>query len=220
MNSNEIATELRREIVEGDLNLGMRLPPERTLALQYGVARGTVREALKQLERLHFVERRPGSGTYVTWADQNDARTMTETTRPLELIDARFGLEPQLVRLAVIHATNQDLAKVEEPMREMETNPTDADAFANADERFHLALADCAQNPLMRWMMARMHEVRSHNQWGHMRTLTLTPEIIATYNRQHREIVDAIRARDAERAANAMKAHLSTSRQSLINVAN
>ncbi|MEM7238746.1 MAG: FadR/GntR family transcriptional regulator [Pseudomonadota bacterium] len=218
MNANDIATTLRREIKDGELLTGERLPPERILAEKYKVARGTVREALRQLEALRFVERRAGSGTYVTWLDLNDAEAISETTRPLELVDARFGLEPQVVRLAVIHATASDLNRAEVHLRDMEGAGTDPTGFADADERFHLALADCAQNPLMRWMMTKMHEVRSHTQWGHMRTLTLTPEIITTYNAQHREIIEAIRARNAEGAAQAMRAHLNTARQSLVAV--
>ncbi|MEM0922221.1 MAG: FadR/GntR family transcriptional regulator [Pseudomonadota bacterium] len=220
MNSNQIASDLRDKIVEGALSVGTRLPPERSLAMEFGVARGTVREALRQLEHLRFVERRAGSGTYVIWAENDDSLAMTEGTRPLELLDARFGLEPQLCRLAVIHATAQDLQALEEPIRVMESCLSDRTSFADADERFHLALADCAQNPLMRWMMAKMHEVRSHKQWGHMRTLTLTPQMIALYNRQHRTIVEAIRARDADAAARAMRNHLVSSRQSLIDVTN
>ena len=61
-----------------------------------------------------------------------------------------------------------------------------------------------------------MHEVRSHSQWARMRTLTLTPAIIGRYNRQHRDIVDAIRARDPDRAAQAMREHLDTARRSLV----
>lgn len=218
MNANDIATAVRRDIKEGILLTGERLPPERTLAEKYEVARGTVREALRQLETMRFVERRAGSGTYVTWLDLNDAGAITETTRPLELVDARFGLEPQVVRLAIIHATANDLDQAEVHLREMEQCGFDPGAFADADERFHLSLADCAQNPLMRWMMTKMHEVRSHSQWGQMRTLTLTPSMIDIYNEQHRVIVDAIRARDAEAAARAMRAHLNTARQSLVDV--
>ena len=122
-------------------------------------------------------------------------------------------------RLAVLHATEFDLARTEAHLQTMETCGGDAAVFAETDERFHLALARCAHNALILWMMEKMHEVRSHAQWARMRTITLEPGIIAAYNRQHRGIVDAIRARDAEAAGRLMREHLDTARQSLIEAA-
>ena len=218
MNAADIAGALRKQIVSARFAQHDRLPPERTLAEQFGVARGTIREALKRLKDAGFVERRPGSGTYVTYSERDLTRSIVETTRPLELIDARFAVEPQMVRLAVLHATEFDLDKTEVHLQTMETCG-DATAFADTDDRFHLALARCSQNALIVWMMEKMHEVRSHTQWAQMRTLTLEPEIIALYNRQHRAIVDAIRARNAEAAGSLMKTHLETARRSLIEAA-
>lgn len=218
MNSSDIAGALRRQIVTARFGVNERLPPERSLAEQFGVARGTVREALRQLEDMGLVARRAGSGTYVTWTEDRASLSIVETTRPIELIDARFALEPHMARLAVLHATEADLARAEAHLAEMEGCGADAAVFADADERFHLALADCSRNPLLAWFMARVHEVRAHAQWARMRTLTLTPEIIATYNAQHRAILAAIRNRDAEGAATAVKAHLATARASLVAV--
>lgn len=219
MNSAEIATALRRQIASSRFAVNERLPPERSLAEHYGVARGTVREALRQLETAGFVARRAGSGTYVTWSESAQTRSIVETTRPLELIDARFAIEPQTARLAVLHATGYDLEKVEAHILRMEEAGADRDVFADADEEFHMELARATQNPLIVWMMEKVHEVRSHEQWARMRLLTLTPEVIRTYNRQHRAILDAIRARDAEAAAQAVKAHLNTARGTLVEAA-
>lgn len=219
MNATDIAGALRRQISAAQFTRNDRLPPERMLAEQFGVARGTVREALKQLEDTGFVERRAGSGTYVTYSERDEARSIVETTRPLELIDARFAVEPQMARLAVLHATEFDLAKAEAHLATMEACGGDAAVFAAADERFHIALARCSQNALIVWMMEKMHEVRSHAQWARMRTITLEPGIIAKYNIQHRAIVDAIRARDPEGAGQAMKEHLDTARRSLVEAA-
>jgi DNA-binding FadR family transcriptional regulator len=219
MNAADIAGALRKQIASDRFVQNDRLPPERTLAEQFGVARGTIREALKQLEDTGFVERRAGSGTYVTYSERDETRSIIETARPLELIDARFAIEPQMARLAVLHATEFDLVKAEAHLQAMETCGGDAEAFAAADDRFHLALARCSQNPLIIWMMEKMHEVRSHAQWARMRTITLEPGIIANYNVQHRSIVDAIRARDAESAGRLMKEHLESARRSLIDAA-
>ena len=217
MNAADIAGALRKQITSGHFGPSDRLPPERLLAEQFDVARGTVREALKQLEDTDFVARRPGSGTYVTYSEKNDTRSIVETTRPLELIDARFAVEPHMVRLAVLHATEFDLLKAEAHLQAMEACGADADAFADADDRFHLALAQCSQNALIAWMMEKMHEVRSHAQWARMRTITLEPGIIETYNHQHRAIVDAIRSRSADTASNLMREHLETARRSLLD---
>jgi len=219
MNAADIAGALRKQIASSRFARNDRLPPERSLADQFGVARGTVREALKQLEESGFVQRRAGSGTYVIYSEQDETRSIVETTRPLELIDARFAVEPQMVRLAVLHATEFDLAKAEAHLVAMENCGGSAETFAEADDRFHLALAQCSQNALIVWMMQKMHEVRSHTQWARMRTITLEPGIIALYNRQHRAIVDAIRARDAEAAGRVMKEHLETARRSLVEAA-
>lgn len=216
MNATDIAGALRRQIASARFARNDRLPPERTLAEQYGVARGTVREALRQLEDSGFVMRRPGSGTYVTYSEQDEARSIIETTRPLELIDARFALEPHMCRLAVLHATDFDLAKAEAHMQSMEACGGDADLFADADDRFHLALARCTHNALIVWMMEKMNEVKSHTQWARMRALILEPGVIAAYNRQHRAVVEAIRARDSDTAAQMMKEHLDSARRSLI----
>ena len=215
MNARDITVDLRRRITSAHYQRAERLPPERTLADEYGVARGTVREALKSLEDMGFVERRAGSGSYVIWSNSAESPSVIETTRPLELVDARFAIEPHMVRLAVLHATNHDISQAEKHLNAMESS-SESRVFADLDEQFHLALADAAHNPMIKWMMEKCHEVRSHAQWNRMRTLTLNPTIIAKYNAQHRAIVDAIRARDAEAAASAMRAHLDTARRSLV----
>lgn len=217
--SADIAAELRRQIAAARFLQNERLPPERSLAERYGVARGTVREALRRLEEMGFVERRPGSGTYVIWVGERDSGDVTEITRPLELVDARFAVEPQMCRLAVLRATDVELNRLRARLDAMEGCEQDTARFAEIDEEFHLALARCTQNPMIIWMMEKIHEVRSHVQWARMRLLTLNPEVIRLYNRQHRAVVDAIAARDPERAAQEMKAHLSAARATLVGVA-
>lgn len=217
--SADIAADLRRQIASARFLQNERLPPERLLAERYGVARGTVRQALRQLEALGFVERRAGSGTYVTWAEEREDTDVTGITRPLELVDARFAVEPHMCRLAVLRATDAELNRLRGRLEAMEGCENDSARFAQIDEEFHLALARCTQNPMIIWMMEKIQEVRSHVQWARMRLLTLNPEIIRLYNQQHRAVVDAIAERDPERAAQAMKAHLSAARATLVGVA-
>jgi len=218
MSSGDVAAALKRQISSGKYLTNERLPSERTLAESFGVARGTLREALRLLEDIGFVKRRAGSGSYVSYSDKQNSPSIIETVRPLELVDARFTIEPDLVRLAVLHATERDLLSAEDALDVMEAT-TDADVFADADEVFHLAIARSTHNSLLVWLIDQMNEVRGHDQWAKMRNLTLTPDIIARYNIQHRAILDAIRARDADAASKHMRDHLQEARKSLIDAA-
>ena len=215
----ELLATLRRRIAGGEYGHGERLPAERWLAESFGVARGTLREALRQLEEGGYVERRPGSGTYVTWVDEDTPCAVVEATRPVDLVDARFALEPHICRLAVLRATTGDFERIGTILDRMEACGGDIDVFAEADEAFHMTLAEVTGNPMIRWMMVQVCKVRAHTQWARMRVQTLDADMIARYNREHRAIVDAIRARDPDLAAERMKAHLGEARLSLVRVA-
>ena len=216
--AGDIAIDVRRKIIGGDLLHGERLPPERAFADQFGVSRGTVRDALRRLAADGFVEKRPGSGTYVTFSDAEPG-SITQSTSPIELVDARYALEPQIVRFAVLNATDQALMKAERALHAMERSTNDADGFAEGDEAFHLALAECTRNAMLIWITKRVSEVRKNAEWARMRQLTLSTDMIHRYNVQHREILEAIRRRDAERAARVMQVHLELARRSLVDAA-
>lgn len=216
--AGDIAAHVRRRITGGELLNGERLPPERAFAEQLGVSRGTVRNALRRLAEAGLVEKRPGSGAYVVWPEVGTA-SIARSTSPLELIDTRYALEPQIVRLAVLHATGQALARAERALEVMEGSEDDADSFAAGDETFHLALAECTKNAMLVWITERVSEVRNNAEWARMRQITLSGAMIRRYNAQHREVFEAVRRRDAEQAARAMRAHLDLARASLVDAA-
>ena len=217
--STEIAGHLRREIIAGNLAAKERLPPERVLANEYGVARGTVREALNRLADEGMVEIRAGSGSYVSFDPLGQVNAIVESTRPLELIDARFALEPHLCRLAVLHARQQELDALEALAETMESSIDDVVGFSQADMAFHTLLAESTGNSLLVWMMGQINSVRIQDEWARMRQLTLNRETIIAYNDQHRQILAAFHLREPERAANAMKEHLEGARLSLTRAA-
>lgn len=211
----DIAALIRREISKGNMHLHDRLPPERVLAESYGAARGTVRKALTRLAEEGFVEIRPGSGTYVAHKPEASASSAIENATPLELMDTRFALEPHICRLAVLHGRRDDFDVMEELCARMEASQDDPMGFSEADTAFHRALVDSTRNGLLIWIIDRIGDVRSQDDWTRMRHLTLDEQTINTYNAQHRQILNAIRTREPERAANVMKEHLETARLSL-----
>ncbi len=214
--ATDIASLLRRDIAGGAFQAHDRLPPERVLSETYRAARGTVRKALMQLEDEGFVDIRAGSGTYVREQASAVSPASIANASPLELIDARFALEPHVCRLAVLNARPADFERMDDLCTAMEAYVDDPVRFSEADTDFHRALVESTRNGLLIWIIDQIGNVRGQDDWTRMRQLTLNTQTIETYNTQHRRILDAIRAREPERAAETMKAHLETARLSLM----
>ncbi len=220
MGAAEIAAELRREILNGGLPRHLRLPAERRMAEAHGVARNTVREALARLAEEGFVDIRPGSGTYVVFQTESPSTSKAiEQAGPLELMDARFALEPHICRLCVLHGRRVRFDSLDSLCARMEAALQDPVAFSEADTEFHRTLAETTGNGLLSWIIGQINSVRSQDEWTLMRQLTLNEEMIEQYNLQHRQILDAIRKREPERAATLMTEHLETARLSLTRAA-
>ena len=217
--SARIVTQLRRAILDGDYGYRERVPSERELATEYRAARGTVRTALKQLEDMSLVIRRPGSGTFVRYRGHADHEDIAEHTSPLELIEVRLSVEPSVARLAVMHANAQDIERMNDALLRVEASKDDPENFSRADERFHLALAESTRNPLMVWVYRHINDVRGHAQWSVRKDKILTPERIVEYNEQHRALFAAIESRDTQSAVDIMTKHLEKARADLLGVA-
>ena len=216
--ANAITGRLKRAIETGVFSDGDQLPPERQLAISLGTARSTIRKALDQLEALGMVVRRVGSGTFVNHAGpilEPDAE-IADLISPLQLIEARFAVEPYMTRLAAIHATRRDLDSFEAVLQRIEACGADQDQFTHWDMEFHVQLARCSRNPLLLKVYQQINAVRALAQWSRMKRVILTPAKISSYNVQHREIFDALSHRDVPGAVDAISAHLETARQDLI----
>lgn len=211
-----IAHELREAIVGGRYGAGEKLPPERRLASHFTASRATIREALRQLTEQQLVERRIGSGTFVAYRQAPAEPDPAEESSPLQLIEVRMAIEPQMARLAVIHATNRDLDRLRAALAQVEASHEDPARYSAADERFHLTLATCTGNPLMVALYSRINEVRRHAQWAAMRAAVLTGRNMELYDRQHAAMVEAVRRRDIEGAAAAMIQQMEKARADLV----
>ena len=218
-NSADVAAQIRLAIDDGTYRQLDRLPPSRELADSLGVARNTLRRALQRLEREGMLETRPGSGTYVTGAYRDSVPPAIRDTTPLELIDARFALEPHICRLCVLHGSRDDFTRMEDLCARMEAVSDDPTLFAETDTAFHSTLAEATGNRLLVSVIGHINTVRSLDEWKRVRQLTLNEAIIGQYNAQHRGILEALLAREPELAATRMKDHLETARLSLTRAA-
>ena len=217
--ATHIANTLKNAILEGQYAFNERLPPERDLAVEFGSSRGTIRSALQKLDAQNLVNRRVGSGTFVTYRGINDHHDddIERIVSPLELIDVRIAIEPDVARLAVLNATAKDLDRLEHALQEVETAP-DAEKFTLADAAFHMALVECTGNALMIWLYQHINSIRRHRQWRSVKDKILSMDRINRYNRSHRLIYESIRARDADTASRQVALHLSGARNDLQGV--
>lgn len=213
-----ILAHLKRAIETGAYGQGDQLPPERQLAVTFRAARSTVRRALDQLESAGLVSRRLGSGTFVTArnAEEGTADDYTDLISPLQLIEARFAVEPYTTRLAVLNATRRDLDEMQAVLGRLEDCGDDKDEFSKWDSEFHLLIARASRNPLLINIYSQINKVRLHAQWDVMKEQILTPRVIREYHRQHRAIYDAIDQRDAQRAQTLITEHLGKARDDLL----
>ena len=174
-----------------------------------------MREALRSLSARGLVSRRVGSGTFVIYEPDAVDTDVSEITSPLELVEVRAAIEPQMARLAVRNATARDMAVLERAVADME-GEEDPERFSLADEMFHLRLAEATHNPLIVEIYHRINHVRTHQQWDSIKNKILTPHQIAAYNREHRALLAALSRRDAERAVEVVTAHMERARADLL----
>jgi DNA-binding FadR family transcriptional regulator len=213
-----ISAYLQRAIETGAYGEGDRLPPERELAATFQAARSTVRRALDQLEKAGLVSRRLGSGTFVgaTTASNRKTHDLADQVSPIQLIEARLAVEPFTTRLAVLHATRRNLDDMELVLKHAEESVADKDSFSKWDGEFHLLIANASGNPLLINVYRQINHVRLHAQWDAMKEKILTPEVVAAYNRQHRDIFNALHERDAQGAYAMITEHLEKARADLV----
>jgi DNA-binding FadR family transcriptional regulator len=210
-----ITARLRQAILDGRYPHGDKLPAERQFAAAFGASRATVRTALDRLEAERLVTRRPGAGTFVNIRASSDTTDVAELTSPLELIEVRLGIEPNMVRLAVLNATARDIEGLTKAIARMEPSSCDGEGFTLWDEEFHQLIAEATRNPLLVWVYRQINAVRTHSQWNAMKDKVLTPGRIAEYNRQHAALYEAIRTRDTEAAVAIVTNHLHYARRQL-----
>ena len=193
---------------KNDLNVGDKLPNEYTLAQDLEVGRSTLREAVKMLVSKNILEVRQGSGTYIT--------SLTETIKdPLgfgeidnhmkltqDLFEVRFLIEPQMASLAAQHITDEEVAVLEKLEKALEKEiHSEGDIHFRLDIQFHSAIAEASRNVAMQQLSPIIiQSIKLYNDF---------------FTSEHREIVRAIKKRDAVAARDAMLLHLADNRRTL-----
>lgn len=202
---------LTNRIVSQEYSLDERLPSERQMAQDLGVARNTVREALDKLEEQGMIHRRHGSGSFVTYdpdTTSSAAAPVAAETGPLHLQVVRGLFEPEMVRLAIINMSPRQIEGLSETLSKMEAVQTDAARFVRLEEDFHRQIAAGTGNPLLVACYNLVIDARRQSFRTAMYRRHLTPSRIADYQRGYNALFNAIAARDIEEASEFMKLSL------------
>ena len=203
-------------VTDHSLAPGGRLPTERELARRFGVPRNAVRRTLAQLEAEGSITRHVGRGTFLAGRASEAALSAASAahTSPAELMEARLRIEPALAELIVTNATASDFERMEACLEHAEKAAT-LDEFELWDAALHEALAEATHNRFIARVLDMVTVVRQQSEWGKLKDRIVTPERRIRYQQEHREIVRALKARDADRARVAILAHLQHARRNL-----
>lgn len=202
--ADEIVDRLVTAVALGVYVPGQRLPSERELSQMLEVSRTGVRTALHRLAEAGYVEVRRGrhGGSFVRsdWgpssADMIAHYLLPNWDRFEALLDARRLIEPVIARAAAERRTEADLVAMREAL-EQYAEAEDREASRRADELLHRRIAGATQNPVLVNLSSQFRSGVSLNLGAEPYTLSVR----RTAERQHRELVAAIEARQGEQAA-------------------
>jgi GntR family transcriptional repressor for pyruvate dehydrogenase complex len=206
--ASRVTGQLEAMIVDNRLQPGDRLPSERDLALEFGVSRTVVREAVRALVAKNLLEVRPGSGTLVrrpTMASVTNSMSLLlrvgqEQVDYEKLHEVRRTLEVEIAGLAAERRTEEDLARIEKLLAQSPATWDDQERFAQHDLAFHNALAQAAHNEIFLFVLNSLADIMLE-----VRRIAYTvPGLPQHAQNLHHNIVECIRNGDPHGAQQAM----------------
>lgn len=210
MISADIEASLRQRIEAGDWP--DRLPNERDLAAEYGVARNTVRIAIDRIAGDGLLTRKVGQGTFLSRGTRDEFTDLLRRlvgVSPIDMMAVRNIIEPRAAALAATNASAADLdgiAAAHDAARAAETMA----GFEHWDGALHQRIFAGSRIELLTHLHAILLIVRSQDLWLQIKRRSFTAERRLAYCAEHAAIVAALRQRDAEAAEAAMRVHLDT----------
>jgi GntR family transcriptional regulator, uxu operon transcriptional repressor len=215
----QLAELILAESERAGLGPGSRLPTERQLAADLGVTRSGVRHALATLEAEGLISREVGRGTFLREAprrepsgepaDSPDPGVPPAATdfAPADVMTIRRLLEPQAMPLVVLWATARDFEEMERCVAGGD-HAVSYEEFETWDLALHRCIMAAAHSPLLAVLYGVVESARHGQVWGDLKRRSTSRQRREIYQEDHRAIVTALRARDADAAVEAMRVHL------------
>lgn len=220
--SAQIAEQIRSSILAGEFSPGEKLPPERELAELFGVSRPSVRQAINMLASSGMVISSQGVGTIVLSIVDSAAEThlsellRVEQERALDILEVRKGVEGWTSFYAAHRALPEDLSRLQIVINAMEKNFDSGVNSLDYDVNFHILIARAAHNVAWLQLMQTLFDSMRKFQQRVWRSIYFPREDYHIPYDFHRQIFDAIRAKDGEKAQSLMLEHLNIAQERCI----
>jgi GntR family transcriptional repressor for pyruvate dehydrogenase complex len=206
----DIVLQIKVLIEKGRLKHGDQLPNEKELTETFKVSRLTVREAILTLETMNLVERRQGNGTYVIASSEEAivkplaTALFLEKDNIIDIFALRKILEPEIAKLAAMHASQKKIAELEEIISKQEKDIAESRSPVKMDASFHCTLATMSKNKVLgRLLVALMGLLRKTRE-----QYLQTEERKHKSLKGHQQIIAAIKEGNGTAARQAMMHHL------------
>jgi len=203
----QVADKLARAISSGQYPVGARLPAERDLAAAHGVSRPTVREAIIALEIDGLVEVKMGSGVYVLAPPAADSHPSPKDVGPFELTEARMLIEGEAAALAASLISEDELAALDQLLVDMDKGNKRGDSEA-IDREFHQGIANATRNSALSTVVDSLWTTRERSPQCALVFQKSRSRGVMPVVKEHRLILDALRAHNPAAARTAMQNHL------------
>ncbi len=210
-NEHRALNHLRRLMTMGQYPDGSRLPTERVLSYELGMARGPIRQALSTLEAEGLITRGVGRGTFVGRTSvvrrPDDRITTVASGSPSDLMETRLTVEPRIAAMAAVRASGEDIDYLNLCVARGET-ASDWVMWARWDATFHRTIALASGNRILADFVEMLNRSRRGQSGQSIRQQANKPDWRPILVEHHRAIVRAIAAHDPGGAARAMREHL------------
>ncbi|WIV19120.1 FadR/GntR family transcriptional regulator [Paenibacillus polygoni] len=210
----QIYDQILSEIQSGTLQLGDKLPTERELCAQFGVSRAPIRQALSALEMKGYIYSRQGEGVYVKNTKVQEEvladESLINSVSPEDIVEARMNIEPLIASLAAQRATSDEIGLLRKTIKQMELETEAGHYVPETDERLHMEIARASHNDLfIQFITVIIQAMKQQEMWRFIRDRTVTrPDYRDTNFLEHKEIIDAIEKKQADKASELMTQHM------------
>ncbi len=204
---------IRERIESGAYPVGSLLPAQRQLSEELSISRASLREALSTLEALGLLTIRPGKGVYVQSAQAaaGHAWQFADQSSLPDTYQMRFALEGFVARMAALAISDRDIEWFEDNIAALHGAlvAADLDEAAQLDFEFHMRIVSIAGNAAIESILRSSADIMKESQ----RMPFYRRELVLTTYHEHRAILDALKARDAEGAGKAIETHIANAAQ-------